>query len=160
MGRGHRTCGHVWAELGGHRLVGTGEPATGKLNLQFSHSGPYCMTAPTVSFCQTVPSFQEKENLLFCATEVPPTLQKWGWGGGLVIARRISPEIHFTFLMVTFSLLYKGSSCILTPHPDLLFSKLVKASFLELDYRQALAPLTRSDCLLLTRFFPTAKRYF
>lgn len=53
---GAQTCGHFGAK--------------GNLNLLFSHSGPHSMPAPTAPSCKPVLSFQEKENLLFCLTEV------------------------------------------------------------------------------------------
>lgn len=58
-------------QTGGHFGV------TGNLSLLFSHNGEHCVPAPTAPFCKPVPSFQEKENLLFCPVELrlPPTLQ-------------------------------------------------------------------------------------
>lgn len=42
----------------------------------------------------------------------------------------------------------------------LFFHRLVKTNFLKLGYAMTLVHLTRSDCLFLTKFFPTVKRYF
>lgn len=62
-------CVDVFGENSkGIDLCTLGSPCN--LNLLFSHSGSYGLTAPTVPFCKTVLSFQEKENLLFCRAEV------------------------------------------------------------------------------------------
>lgn len=55
--------------------------------------------------------------------------------------------------------LTRKSSCIF--HKLIFFfHRLVKTSFLKLGYAVTLVHLTRSDCLFLTKFFPTVKRYF
>lgn len=112
--QGGHTCGHF--------------RVTGNLSLLFSHNGEHCMPAPTVPFCKPVLSFQEKENLLFCPAIFHPLFSSWGVYSQVktffsgVPMRVISIGIHLTFLIVTFSFLYQGSSCVFLPLPlNLLF---------------------------------------